>query len=367
MKPFIGTCCVLLFVIGFAPYTRGQQNASPSPSFSIRSETLQREYPIRVHCPETKADGLLPVLYVLDGQWEFEMVSNIYGALRQDGFVPEAVLVGICIPGTDEERRAIRSQDFAPESPNSDGHAKRFREFLCNSILPEVEQRFPCDPANRTLVGWSMGGMFSIETMLSDPGRFRNFAAISPALFWDQGHARKRLQKIDFVKPTQPVNLWMSMGQLEPPYFQDAFREFQQELDSAKLPGVQCRTSEVEAMRHFSARPIAYAKCLKELFAPPPIELSEEAMKAVCGTYRPVDNAWAWWGDVEIELSDGRLWAARRFPGFEGRDALTPVAPNVFLGTRYGSRFSMIERTGKRLLQLKWEEFPSIDLKPVQP
>lgn len=360
---------VLLLVACFPVLASAQaqnESASGALAWTIRAEALARDYAIRVDRPESSAGGLLPVIYVLDGQWEFEMVSAVYGALRQDGFVPEAVLVGICIPGTDSERRAIRSQDFAPESASGDGKAKIFREFLCDSILPEVERRFPCDPSNRTLVGWSMGGMFSVETMLSDPGRFRNFVAISPALFWDQGHARQRLQKMDFEKPTQPVNLWMSMGQFEPPYFQDAFRQFQQELESAKLPGVQCRTLEVEALRHFSARPVAYATCFQELFVPQPIALPEEAMKDVCGTYRPVENAWAWWGDVEIEYSEGRLWASRKFPGFEGRDALIPIAPNVFLGTRYGSRFSTTDSAGKTFLQLKWEEFPAIQLERVK-
>ena len=351
------------FALGQTPATSG----SGSGGFSIRSDELNRDYTIRINAPEKAGDALLPSIYVLDGQWEFEMTSAIHGALRQDGFVSDAVLIGVCIPGSDEERRSVRSQDFAPKTSIGDGKALLFRKFLFDSVVPEVEKRHSCDKSNRTLVGWSMGGMFAIETMLSTPDSFNNYVAISPALFWDKGHASVRLRDSDFQKPGQPVSLWMSIGEFEPPYFQDAFRQFERNLTNVQLPNLQLRVLSLEKERHFSGRSVAYATAFKELLGPKPVELSENELKKVCGTYRPVQNEWAWWGDVEIGLSEGRLWASRNFSGFEGRDALIPVSKQSFVGTRYGSRFSIIDESDETSIELKWEEFPPIRLELVNP
>ena len=36
-----------------------------------------------------------PVLYVLDGQWDFKLMLSVQGGLAYDGFVPDMIIVGI--------------------------------------------------------------------------------------------------------------------------------------------------------------------------------------------------------------------------------------------------------------------------------
>ena len=353
----------LTFLFGFivsCAFASADDSASGTSDFSMHSQELNRDYRIRVSRAPGQESRSFPTIYVLDGQWEFDIANSIYGGLRQDGFVSEALVVGICIQGTDEERRTIRSQDFAPSDSSETGNDVLFRKFLCESVVPEIERRYACDKSNRTLVGWSMGGMFTVETMLSIPSSFRNYIAVSPALFWDQAHALKRLKSAAFVAPTQPVSLSLMLGEFEPPLFQSPFAEFAKELGGMKFGDLELHVRQIEKERHFSARPIAYGIAFKQILSPRRVDLSEELMKSVCGKYRPLEKQWEWFGELEIGFADGELWAERKFNGFQGRDVLVPVSDNVFKGTRYGSEFHVKRDADKTSLELQWEEFPSI-------
>jgi predicted alpha/beta superfamily hydrolase len=351
--------CLVCFITSVVS-ARAEDPQIGASVFTMRSKDLNRDYQIRVSQAPANREMPVPTIFVLDGQWEFDLANAIYGGLRQDGFISEALIVGVCIPGTDEERRAIRSQDFAPNDSSETGKDATFRKFLCESVVPEIERRYACNSSNRTLVGWSMGGMFTVETMLSTPSSFRNYVAVSPALFWDRAHAIDRLKSAAFVTPVQPISLSMMLGEYEPPLFQTPFAEFAKELERLKFTDFELQVHQIEKERHFSTRAIAYGIAFKQILSARSVEVAEDVMKSVCGKYRPSEKQWEWFGEIEIGWADGKLWAERKFGGFEGRDVLVPISDSVFNGTRYGSEFEVKRDSDKTYVELKWEEFPSI-------
>src|SRR5512147_529982 len=63
----------------------------------LESAKTGRDYDIYIRPPDDYAksgDKKYPVLYVLDGQWDFKLLDSIYGGLYYDGFVPEMIIVG---------------------------------------------------------------------------------------------------------------------------------------------------------------------------------------------------------------------------------------------------------------------------------
>ncbi len=140
-----------------------------------------------------------PVLYLLDGNAAFDFLTVAHLAL-----VPGLMLVGV---GYDTDRqfaRERRTLDFtAPEGPGDGirpdhvhegrmaGGGAQFLDRLTGPLREAAETGLPVDPARRTLWGHSFGGLFTLYALLSRPGAFNRYAAISPSIWWDEALIRR--------------------------------------------------------------------------------------------------------------------------------------------------------------------------------
>lgn len=66
------------------------------------------------------------------------------------------------------------------------GGARAFLDFLEKEAKPLVAQRVQLDPARQTLFGHSLAGYFALWVLANQPMAFRNYAAISPSIWWDR-------------------------------------------------------------------------------------------------------------------------------------------------------------------------------------
>ena len=157
----------------------------------LLSKHTSRLYDISIGLPEgyDDADGRYPAVYVLDGQWDFKLVMSVYGALCFDGFVPDAIVVGIAGGGEDPDHEALRICDYTPTAHadfEGSGDANRFLAFVSEELIPFIERHYRADRADRTLLGSSLGGRFALHALFADPHQFGRFVVVSPALFWDE-------------------------------------------------------------------------------------------------------------------------------------------------------------------------------------
>lgn len=143
--------------------------------------------------------GGWPILYLLDGNAVFDFLTPDLLALA-----PGLMLAGI---GYDTDRQFAREQrtlDFtAPEGPGDGirpdpvhpgrlaGGASLFLDRLTGPLRAAAEAAAPVDPARRTLWGHSFGGLFTLYALLTRPGAFARYAAISPSIWWDEGLIRR--------------------------------------------------------------------------------------------------------------------------------------------------------------------------------
>src|SRR5512138_2146676 len=68
----------------------------------LKSAETGRSYDIYIRTPADYAKDKkkkYPVLYLLDGHWDFKLLDSIYGGLYYDGYVPEMIIVGITYSG----------------------------------------------------------------------------------------------------------------------------------------------------------------------------------------------------------------------------------------------------------------------------
>lgn len=103
----LGALCCLLTVSGCAQQTPTTDNVTVSrvtlPNSEVRtlkSARTGRTYDLYIRLPEGYASNRkYPVLYLLDGQWDFKLLDSIYGGLYYDQFIPEIIIVVLPTPG----------------------------------------------------------------------------------------------------------------------------------------------------------------------------------------------------------------------------------------------------------------------------
>ncbi len=181
----------------------------PGIKDSLYSKVLKENRKIRIILPkEYKADAATKyeMFYVLDGEWYAEHVPFIYNFTVSAGFAPPCIYV--VLPNTYVNDVNLRDRDFSPTKDPNDtitGGADNFHTFIKTELIPYIEQKYPAN-GNRTLIGSSFSGLFSVYAFLKEPTLFRSFIASDPNLNWDEGYpaklAAKKLPDFTAVRST---------------------------------------------------------------------------------------------------------------------------------------------------------------------
>ena len=235
----------------------------------LKSAATGRNYDIYVQLPTGYAQSQkkYPVLYVLDGQWDFKLLDSIYGGLLYDGFIPEMIIVGITYSGANPDYNALRAMDYTPASdatiPGSGG-APKFLAFFKNELIPFIETNYRADASQRVLMGSSFGGTFTLYALFSEPGLFHGYVAASPVTVYGDRFAFT--QEAEYAKSHKdlPVRLFVSVGALED--LKAPVEEFMQVLSQRGYTGLSLETRMIEGERHAGNKPEAFNRGLRFVF-----------------------------------------------------------------------------------------------------
>lgn len=186
-----------------APPTRGLAQEGESTAYALpETEVWDMEaahgetYRIYVSKPDGEVpEGGYPVLFVLDGNAMFagfaeaRRIQGVY-----DDGLEDMIVVGVGYPNQ-ELYDGRRLGDFTPPLVNEalksrfkdypSGKRKQFKAFLLSELRPEISTRFPVNEDRVSLYGHSLGGLFGLHMMYSDPGAFFMIIAASPTIWWD--------------------------------------------------------------------------------------------------------------------------------------------------------------------------------------
>ena len=235
----------------------------------LQSAATGRDYDIYIRLPDEYAPNKkkYPVLYVLDGQWDFKLMDFVYGGLLYDKFVPEMIIVGITYSGDNPDYGALRAMDYTPvHDPfiNGSGEAPKFLRFIKEQLIPFVESNYPIDPAHRVLLGSSFGGTFTLYALFSDPGLFSGYIVGSPIVTYGDRFAFQ--QEADYASAHKdlPVRLFLSVGELEE--MARPVQEFVDVLNQRNYTGLEMETRLIAGERHAGNKPEAYNRGLRFIF-----------------------------------------------------------------------------------------------------
>jgi len=277
---FAATVCLVLLCAGMV---WGQQ---PSPTAAqsfprvtlpgselrtIKSVSAGRDYDIYVHLPSDYAKEpakKYPVLYILDGQWDFKLMDSVLGGLVYDKFVPEMLMVGITYSGDNPDYNALRAMDMTPTATpqvKGSGDAPKFLKFLKSELIPFIESNYRTDPRGRILQGHSYGGLFTLYAMLSDRGLFSAYIAGSPAVRYDNGYVFKQEAAYARSHKELPVKLFLAVGGSED--LDKPVEEFIAQLRSRNYEDLKLETRVIQGERHAGVKPELFNRGLRFVFS----------------------------------------------------------------------------------------------------
>lgn len=284
------------------------------PEFTIAGSQIRRftstivagqEYQLQIMLPAGYSSGneKYPVVYLMDSQWDFPLVQALYGEQYYDGFIPKIIIVGVTWGGPHPNPDSLRARDYTPTKeqrlPQSGG-ADKFLSVLQQEVFPLVEANYKADAKNRTLMGCSLGGLFTLYALFTQPNLFQRYVAASPAFMWDNEVLYQYGNKYFQNNSNSSAKLFMCIGGVERsvPGFKKLADYFTAQHDG----NIQVQSLVLENTGHSGTKGEGYARGLQFVFAKPLIHPSAAILKKYVGTYQLTDKS-----QMEIKMEANQL------------------------------------------------------------
>lgn len=267
-----------------------------------------QEYVLQISLPSgyDKSDKKYPVVYLMDSQWDFPLLTALYGQQYYDGFIPELIIVGITWGGDRPNPDSLRSRDYTPTTeqrlPQSGG-ADKFLSVIKNEVFPLIEKTYRTDTNDRTLVGCSLGGLFTMYTLFTHPDMFNRYVAASPAFTWDNNVLHKYEEEYHARTSNPPAKLFMCVGGVETSV--PGFEELTSFLNNRNYTNLQIESKVLENTGHSGTKGEGYARGLQFVFKRPSLQLAQDILKQYTGSYTMKDGT-----VISIQPEGGSLTAS---------------------------------------------------------
>ena len=180
-----------------------------------------------------------------------------------------AIIVGIGYH-TNQPFSPARVYDFTRPIPKEDlplhprglewpshGGAEHFLTFIQEEIKPDIELHLPVNKHKQTLFGHSLGGLFTLQALYTNPNLFTTYIAGSPSIHWDpQFFTEKKNTFINIIKQSNRLlNVFIGVGELEKMHFSGMNKnalEMSKELQILEKYGIQAQFKEFPEESHGS-------------------------------------------------------------------------------------------------------------------
>ena len=172
---------------------------------SLYSKILNEQRKFWIHVPNHENDlyqnKKYPVVFLLDGDEFFYSTEGTIRFLSRNGICPEMILVGIISNDRMHDLTPWHDTTVPKDSDmvRTSGGGELFTSFLERELIPYIESNYPAAPY-RMMIGHSLGGLLTINTLINHTELFNAYVAIDPAIYWDNQRLLKQA-KITLAQP----------------------------------------------------------------------------------------------------------------------------------------------------------------------
>lgn len=288
----------------------------------VKSTINHVEYLIDIALPRDYVGSKkrYPVLYVLDGNALFPMVTDMYRMLSFGLLREEVIVVGV---GYHESQYAFwsdayyanRTRDYTPKpiqppSPqrftgtgDEPGGAPAFLRFFREELFPFIDANYRTVAGDRAILGHSYGGLFATYVLTHQPETFQKYAIGSPSLWFDDGAAFKWESDYAATHKDLPAEVYMYCGSLEEEVMTVLPQQFWSQLRTRHYAGLKLIGLEtIPDEYHLPANFVGVDRALRSFYGPHALVLPEEDLKRYAADW-VVANAPRW----KTRVEHGRL------------------------------------------------------------
>ena len=168
--------------------------------------------------------------------------------------------------------QVTRLQDLTPtQTEAGTGKAEEFLRFIQKDLIPYVDANYRTEPTDRTIVGQSLAGLFSLYALFHAPETFNRYVVSSPSLWWDNRVAFEYEEEFAREHSELPVKLFLSVGELEEQEWPGIgmvsnVQDLHKKLEDRNYAGLEMHMVLLEDETHSSVFPSAFTKGLKTVF-----------------------------------------------------------------------------------------------------
>lgn len=247
-----------------------------------------REYQIFISLPHSygASQRSYPVIYVLDGNSLFPIMTEIVRLLQLFDEISDVILVGIGYKEADtfKATMAVRTRDFtpsvsdwyntnyrssAPDAPESlgEGEAAMFLSVIREQLVPFIASNYRIDQEDATLVGFSFGGLFALYTLFEQPQAFKRYFICSPSIWWDKAMILEREKAYAEQHTDLPAQIFMAVGGEEPGIMVADMYRLLHILRNRQYKRLELIPHFFEGESHMSVVPAFLSRSLRAAFA----------------------------------------------------------------------------------------------------
>jgi predicted alpha/beta superfamily hydrolase len=219
------------------------------------SKEVSDVFNIYISVPDDYIDSDIsyPVLYVLDGDVAYGMSASIARYLQIGENIPELIVVGIGYGTVDKSGGNERRRDYRPVE---NGGAENFLTFLNNELFPYIDSTYRTIPGERTIEGYSIGGLFALYALFTKPESFNRYIVGSPYLLWDNSSIFNYEESSPEKIGDKELNIFISVGseESEGKYY-NPIDSLVTKIQERNYPNVVLDTKVFEGSTHLTGPP----------------------------------------------------------------------------------------------------------------
>jgi predicted alpha/beta superfamily hydrolase len=267
-----------------------------------------QQYVLQISLPSgyDKSNKKYPVVYLMDSQWDFPLLTALYGQQYYDGFIPELIIVGITWGGNHPNPDSLRARDYTPTNEkrlSQSGGADKFLSVMKDEVFPIIEDNYRINENDRTLVGCSLGGLFTMYTLFTHSAMFNRYVAASPAFMWDNNVLYKYEEQYHANASNPQAKIFMCVGGVETSV--PGFKKLTQFLNDRHYINLQIESKVLENTGHSGTKGEGYARGLQFVFKRDSLQLSSAVLNKYIGNYKMNDGTM-----IAIKNEDNNLVAS---------------------------------------------------------
>ena len=130
-----------------------------------------------------------PSLYVIDADFQFQHVSAVVKNLTRMGKIPPMIVIGIANQGGDDY---LKTTTWPDKNDDAFGDAAKLQHYISQELLPLIDKNYRTNK-QKALSGYSLGGLFTLYSMMQQDTPFNAFLAMSPSAWFDGNSLPKKL------------------------------------------------------------------------------------------------------------------------------------------------------------------------------